>query len=565
MANAELGTRPVERLGPSRFVNRELARLSFDERVLAMAEDVRLPLLERVRFLSIFSRNLDDFFQIRVAGLQEQLLASVQISSPDGMSPADQLRAIHDRVRQLLDRQLNLFNKDLLPHLEESRIRIRDAASLGKSDRQRLAAQFKQDIFPVLTPLAVDPAHPFPYISHLSLNLAVIVRDPLRRQQRFARVKVPPLLAPFIRLPDDEGLLPIEQVISINLQSLFPGMEIVEQTVFRLTRDADLDVFESEAEDLLSAVEAELRRQRRHGRAVRLEVEPSVPEEVRRLLIRELELGPEDVYPVPWLLDLGRLDFFCEFDRPDLKSRPWVPATQIGLAPSHSGADEIFGLLSRGDILVHHLYDSFATSVEAFIEQAARDPQVLAIKQTLYRTSGTASAIATALMRAAGAGKQVVALVELKARGDEQANIGRRSAWALRGGGCRRRPEANPRTSVNRRLETAGCSRMHHERRVHPGQKDGERKQPALDKPHPPHPADYGRPRLRGIDVIPKGWWRVGGPTPTGAAHGDQFFRRLLYDKDPDVLRRVQPRGPDSPQVHRSDSPGARRAARRAG
>jgi polyphosphate kinase len=429
MAKAELETLVVERLGPSRFVNRELARLAFDERVLAMAEDARLPLLERVRFLSIFSRNLDDFFQIRVAGLQEQLVASPQISSPDGMSPADQLTAIRERVRLLVARQVSIFNNDLLPHLEESGIRIRDAASLGKADRQRLATQFKRDIFPVLTPLAVDPAHPFPYISHLSLNLAVIVRDPLRRQQRFARVKVPPLLAPFVKLPDNEGLLPIEQVISINLQSLFPGMEIVEQTVFRLTRDADLDVFESEAEDLLSALQAELRHQRRHGRAVRLEVEPNVPDEVGRLLIHELQLAPEDVYPVPGLLDLGRLDFLCEFDRPDLKSKPWVPGTQIGLALSYSGAQEIFALLNRGDILVHHPYDSFATSVEAFIEQAARDPQVLAIKQTLYRTSGTASAIATSLMRAAGAGKQVVALVELKARGDEQANIA--SAQAL--------------------------------------------------------------------------------------------------------------------------------------
>ena len=406
-----------------RYLNRELSRLDFNERVLSMAEDPHLPLLDRVHFLSIFSKSLDEFFQIRVAGLQEQVQAAVRATAIDGSSPAEQLRAIRSRVESLTERQARLFSDELQPALEAAGIRIRDANSLSKSERKHVAAEFKQHIFPVLTPLAVDPAHPFPYISHLSLNLAVIVRDPLRRGEQFARLKVPPLLPRFHVLPDGGGFLPLEQLIALNVQSLFPGMEIVDNHAFRITRDADLDLVESEAEDLLSAIQTELRRRRRQGRAARLEVDPDLPRRYLDLMVRELELDWEDVYRVPGLLDLGGLDAFHDLDRPDLKSPAWVPTTQPRLQGRAHEASDIFAVIRRGDVLVEHPYDSFTTSVEAFIDQASTDPRVLAIKQTLYRTAGPASPIARALIKAAELGKQVVALVELKARGDEQANI----------------------------------------------------------------------------------------------------------------------------------------------
>jgi polyphosphate kinase len=405
-----------------RYLNRELSRLDFNERVLAMAEDQHLPLLDRIHFLSIFSRSLDEFFQIRVAGLQEQVEAAVRATAIDGATPAEQLRGIRKRVETQTERQARLFSEELSPALEAAGIRIRAAESLSKGERKHVAAQFNQHIFPVLTPLAVDPAHPFPYISHLSLNLAVIVRDPLRRVERFARLKVPPLLPRFNELPDG-GYLPLEQLIALNVQSLFSGMEIVDTHAFRITRDADLDLVESEAEDLLSAIQTELRRRRRQGRAVRLEVDPDLPRRYLDLMVRELELDWADVYKVPGLLDLGALDSLYDLDRPDLKSPAWVPTTQPRLQGRAHEASDIFAVIKRGDVLVEHPYDSFTTSVEAFIDQASSDPRVLAIKQTLYRTSGTASPIARALIRAAEVGKQVVALVELKARGDEQANI----------------------------------------------------------------------------------------------------------------------------------------------
>jgi polyphosphate kinase len=406
-----------------RYLNRELSRLDFQERVLAMAEDPARPLLDRVHFLSIFCKSLDEFFQIRVAGLQEQVQAAVRSSAIDGASPAEQLLAIRRRVEALTERQVRLFNDELAPALDTAGIRIRDANSLSKAERKHVAAQFTKHIFPVLTPLAVDPAHPFPYISHLSLNLAVIVRDPLRRLERFARLKVPPLLPRFTELPDGGGYLPLEQLIALNVQSLFPGMEIVDNHAFRITRDADLDLVESEAEDLLSAIQTELRRRRQHGRAARLEVDPDLPPRYLDLMVRELELDWEDVYRVPGLLDLGGIDAFYDLDRPDLKSPAWVPTTQPRLQSRGAEHRDIFAVIRKGDVLVQHPYDSFTTSVEAFIDQASTDPRVLAIKQTLYRTSGPASPIARALIKAAELGKQVVALVELKARGDEQANI----------------------------------------------------------------------------------------------------------------------------------------------
>jgi polyphosphate kinase len=278
----------------------------------------------------------------------------------------------------------------------------------------------------VLTPLAVDPAHPFPYISHLSLNLAVLVRDPQQKEQRFARVKVPPVLPRFVPLVDGERYLPLEDLIALHLHALFPGMDVVSHHPFRVTRDGDLDDVDSDAEDLLAAIQTELRRRRRHARVVRLEVDPRMSNEVLELLTRELELQSADVYKLDGLLDMGSLINFTHLDRPDLKEEVWTPTTQPRLRGVAAQAPDLFAVLRAGDVLAHHPYDSFATSVEALIDQAAADPDVLAIKQTLYRTSGPASPIVRALIRAAERGKQVVALVEIKARGDEQANIG----WA---------------------------------------------------------------------------------------------------------------------------------------
>jgi polyphosphate kinase len=413
-----------------RYINRELSRLDFDERVLAMAGDPRLALLERVRFLAIFSQNLDDFFQVRVAGLKEQVLAAVAVSSPDGMSPLEQLKAIRSRVEGLIDRQTTIYNREILPALAQSGIALVRQDEVSKKELAQLHTVFREQIFPVLTPLAVDPGHPFPYISHLSLNLAVMVRDPQRRQQRFARVKVPPVLPRFIPLDDSvkggERYVPLEDVIALHLPLLFPGMEIVTHHPFRVTRDGDLDDVDSDAEDLLAAIQTELRRRRRHARVVRLEVDPGMSAEVLDLLTRELELQPADVYQIDGLLDMGSLSVLAQLDRPDLKEEVWTPTTQPRLRGIAAEVPDLFAVLRAGDVLAHHPYDSFATSVEAFIDHAASDPDVLAIKQTLYRTSGPASPIVRALIRAAERGKQVVALVEIKARGDEQANIG----WA---------------------------------------------------------------------------------------------------------------------------------------
>ena len=402
-------------------MNRELSRLDFDSRVLSMAEDRARPLAERIRFLAIVSDGLDDFFQVRVPGLHEQLVAPLMLTSPDGMTPEQQLEGIGERVRRLGDRLSDAFNSDIVPALADAGFKLTNASVLSKADRRLLSEVFQERIFPVLTPLAVDPAHPFPYISNLSLNLAVMVRDPMRHQPRFARVKVPPLLARFIALPDGERFVPLEQVIAMHLPALFPGMEIVSHHFFRVTRDADLDLDDDEAEDLMAAVQAELLRKRRKGRAVRLEVAPDMSPDVLFLLLHELELGSEDVYTVTGMLDLtSLLSIHVPGAHPE---RPWMPATQPRLRPNSGEPVDFFGVLRSGDLLVHHPYDSFVTSVEAFVEQAARDKDVLAIKVAMYRTSGPESPIACALKSASQLGKQVVALVELKARGDEQANI----------------------------------------------------------------------------------------------------------------------------------------------
>jgi len=425
-AHPEPESSPVLAPVSSRYINRELSRLDFDERVLAVAEDPKLPLLERVRFLAIFSQNVDDFFQVRVAGLKEQVLAAVAVASPDGMSPVEQLKAIRTRVEGLIHRQVGLYTREVVPALALAGIAIIRGEEVSRRDLTHLHTVFREQIFPVLTPLAVDPGHPFPYISHLSLNLAVRVRDPQRRQVKFARVKVPPVLPRFIPLAEGERYVPLEDVIALHLPLLFPGMEIVAHHPFRVTRDGDLDDVDSDAEDLLAAIQTELRRRRRHARVVRLEVDPGMSAEVLDLLTRELELQPADVYQLDGLLDMGSLSVLTHLDRPDLKEETWTPTTQPRLRGIGAEAPDLFAVLRGGDVLAHHPYDSFATSVEALIDQAASDPDVLAIKQTLYRTSGPASPIVRALIRAAERGKQVVALVEIKARGDEQANIG----WA---------------------------------------------------------------------------------------------------------------------------------------
>jgi polyphosphate kinase len=401
-----------------RYLNRELSWLEFNARVLAIAEDRSQRLLERVKFLSIFGSNLDEFFQVRVAGLQEQREAGVVTATPEGMTPEQQLSAIGTRVRELGARVDSLWTEDLRVALEKERIWIVGFDELDEDERVHIAALFRERIFPVLTPLSVDPAHPFPYVSSLSLNLAALVGDPATGERRFARVKVPPLLPRFLELPDRERFVPIEQVIAAHLDMLFPGMQIVDHCVFRLTRDADFELEEDEGGDLLEAIESVLRRRLRGATPVRVEIDDRASEEIRSLLMRELALLPEEVYQVEGLLDPSALWSLYELDRPELKDEPWTPTTQKRLVPPA----DLFRVLSKGDVLVHHPYDSFETSVEAFIEQAATDPAVLAIKLSLYRTSAE-SPIVTALARAAEAGKQVVALVELKARFDEAANI----------------------------------------------------------------------------------------------------------------------------------------------
>ncbi len=412
----------------TRYLNRQLSWLDFNERVLAVAEDPSLPLLERLKFLAIFATNLDQFFQVRVAELDEQVDAGITVPSPDGLSPAQQLDLVRKRSKELAARHQGIFLTQVAPALERAGVRIADWESVGEEAQTFLTGVFEKSIFPVLTPLLVDPAHPFPYISNLSLNLAVAVRNPHTLVRRFARVKVPAILPRFVALPDDWAFVPLEQVIAAHLARLFPGMDIVEHDVFRVTRNQDPDLGEDEVLDLRAAVQAVLRQRRRSQHAVRLEVQRTMPEETRDLLIRELDLEPADVVEVDGPLDLGDLWSLYDLDRADLRDPPWNPVTQNRLMGARGASADLFRVLRAGDVLVEHPYDSFATSVGAFIDQAARDPAVLAIKQTLYRTSGGESGIVRSLIRAAESGKQVVALVELQARFDEEANIGWASA-----------------------------------------------------------------------------------------------------------------------------------------
>jgi polyphosphate kinase len=406
--------------------NRELSWLDFEERVLHLAADPATPPLERAKFLAIFSQNLDEFFQVRVAGLKEKVDAGLRKPSFDGLTPAAQLAAIGERVAGLIARADAVFLEDLIPTLAAAGIRFSSWTDLDADDQAVLTEMFEREVYPVLTPLAVDPAHPFPYISNLSLNLAVVVIDPVDGERRFARVKVPSLLPRFVVLPDGERFVSLEQVIAAHLDRLFPGMVVDGHMAFRVTRNADLDVEEEEAADLLAAIELEVRR-RRFGRAVRLEIVAGMDDEVRSLLQRELGLGDQDTFVQSGPLDLGGLWRLHDLDRPDLTYPEFVPVTQRGLRQEEGAPVDLFAHLDRRDVLVHHPYDSFATSVEELIVQASADPAVLAVKITLYRTSGD-SPIVGALIRAAEAGKQVVALVELKARFDEENNI----EWARR-------------------------------------------------------------------------------------------------------------------------------------
>jgi polyphosphate kinase len=420
-----------------RFLDRERSWLAFNERVLELAEDEEAPLLERANFLAIFAGNLDEFFMVRVAGLKRRIATGVATRSASGLQPREALEQIWTRSRELMARHADCYQRDIAPALAAEGLHLLRWDGLTDKEQARLFTLFRQRIYPVLTPLAVDPAHPFPYISGLSLNLAVVVRNPVSGHQHFARVKVPPLLSRFLEA-SPHRYVPVEDVIAAHLEELFPGMEVLAHHMFRVTRNEDLEVEEDDVENLLQALEKELLR-RRFGPPVRLEVEESIDPYVLDLLVRELNVSEAEVYPLPGPLDLtGLSGIVSAMDRPDLKYPKFVAGTQRDLAQVESAQPpDVFAALRERDILLHHPYDSFSTSVQAFLEQAAADPDVLAIKQTLYRTSGD-SPIVDALIDAAESGKQVLVLVEIKARFDEQANI----KWA-------------------RKLEESGCHVVH--------------------------------------------------------------------------------------------------------
>ncbi len=421
-----------EELPAGRFLDRERSWLAFNERVLELAEDPATPLLERANFLAIFASNLDEFFMVRVAGLKRRIATGVATRSASGLQPREVLDLIWTRSRELMARHAACYQQDVAPELADQGIHLIRWPDLTEKEQARLFTLFRQQIFPVLTPLAVDPAHPFPYISGLSLNLAVVVRNPVSGHDHFARVKVPPLLSRFLEAAP-QRYVPIEDVIAAHLEELFPGMEVRAHHMFRVTRNEDLEVEEDDAENLLQALEKELMR-RRFGPPVRLEVEETIDPAVLDLLVQELKVSDSEVYPLPGPLDLTGLFGIGALDRPELKYPKFVAGTHRDLAEVESAsAPDVFAALRARDVLLHHPYDSFSTSVQAFLEQAAADPDVLAIKQTLYRTSGD-SPIVDALIDAAESGKQVLVLVEIKARFDEQANI----KWA-------------------RKLEEAGC------------------------------------------------------------------------------------------------------------
>ena len=409
---------------PELYVNRELSWVDFNERVLALAEDESIPLLERVKFLAIYASNLDEFYMVRVAGLQDQVDAGIDARGPDGLAPSETIDRIGDRVRELTARHASQFEQTLRPALAEHGIRIVDGNSCRGEERERLDRLFHEQIFPVLTPLAVGPGRPFPYISNLSLSIAVWLRDPETETETFARVKVPKEVLPRFLPIDGDTFVPLESVIALNLDELFPGMQILRHDFFRVTRDADFTVSD-EADDLLRAVEDELRR-RRFGEVVRLEVGSAMQSELRQLLVDSLELEERQVVDVDGLLDLADLWQIHGLDgRKELRDPPFTGVTQPGFGEQEGEPPDLFATIRADDRIVHHPYDSFATTVERFLEQAVQDPDVLAIKGTVYRTSDD-SALVPRLIEAAERGKQAVCLVELKARFDERSNIG----WA---------------------------------------------------------------------------------------------------------------------------------------
>ncbi|MGC5171520.1 RNA degradosome polyphosphate kinase [Micromonospora sp. DT81.3] len=417
-----------ELLPDNRYLDRELSWLAFNQRVLELAEDDTLPLLERANFLAIFASNLDEFFMVRVAGLKRRIVTGLAVPTNVGRQPAEALADISAAAHTLQLRHADVWTRAVKPALESVGISVTTWSALDDDERAGLYEYFQQQVFPVLMPLAVDPAHPFPYISGLSLNLSVRIRNAKTGREEFARVKVPPMMPRFVEVPSensDTKYLPLEDLISNNLGDLFPGMEVLDHHTFRLTRNEDVVIEEDETENLIQALEAELLR-RRFGPPIRLEITDDMDDLTLGLLIRELDITEQEVYRLPGPLDLRGLFDMAKLDRPELRYPPRVPTTAMAFQPAEqNGRADIFAAIRKEDVLVHHPYESFTTSVQAFLEQAAADPHVLAIKQTLYRTSGD-SPIVEALIDAAEAGKQVLALVEIKARFDEQANI----SWA---------------------------------------------------------------------------------------------------------------------------------------
>jgi polyphosphate kinase len=401
-----------------RLINRELSFLDYDARLLELVQDADLPLLERVFFCAIFSQMLDEFFMVRIAGLTGQAAAGVTVRSPDGRTPQQALVDARKRVIELYAEQAHVWSKELVPALASEGIVVSRVDELSDAERLELVEIFERDIFPVLTPLAVGPGQPFPYISALSISLAVFVRDPETNEERFARVKVPEGLPRFLPVGREGRLVPLEQVLTDFLPSLFPGMEVLERSLFRVTRDADFEVSD-EADDLLEAVEVELRRAR-FGEVTRLEVSGSMSQSLRERLQQGLGVADDLVYPIAGTFDLADVMELMRVDRPDLKNDPWIPVARPPLAGLEGG--EQFAAIRAGDILVHHPYDSFAASFEAFLNACATDPDVIALKSTVYRT-GDDTPLVPALIEASELGKQSVCLVEIKARGDERRNI----------------------------------------------------------------------------------------------------------------------------------------------
>jgi polyphosphate kinase len=404
---------------PTGLLNRELSWLDFNARVLELAADESMPLLERVKFVSIFSSNLDEFFMVRVAGLMDQEASGLPVRSHDGLTPRAALAAIRERVNELTAAQSRLWRKTLVPALAAEGIQVGRVEDCDESEQQELERLYEREMFPVLTPLGVGPGQPFPYISGLSLSLAILARDPETGEERFARVKVPEQLPRFVSVGGGRLLLAVEEVIGHFLGSLFPGMEVLERAVFRVTRDADMELSD-DADDLLEAVQAEIRK-RRFGDVVRVEVASPMSASMLDRLRAGLRVTDAEIYPIRGLLDLSEVMQIAALDRPELKDEAWRPITQARLHSAHDDAD-FFAEIQRADVFVHHPYESFSTSVERFIRAASTDPAVRALKTTVYRT-GDESPMVPSLVRAAEAGKQTVCLVELKARFDEGRNI----------------------------------------------------------------------------------------------------------------------------------------------